>query len=327
MSISPIVSKRDRILGGLWGSLVGDALGVPVEFRNRLDIQIEPVTGMREFGTHRQPKGTWSDDGALILCTVDSLLNHEFDTRDMGEQFVRWMNTGLWTATGESFDVGCTTADALMRIANGTPSEEAGGRHEDCNGNGSLMRIIPVALRFAGGPAEILIKRVERASAISHGHERSKAACAFYSLMVEQLLLGKDPSCALKATRSASERGYNSSTLHRFKQVLEHDLCSVPEGVVVSTGYVLHTLHASFWCLINTSNYADCVLKAVNLGGDTDTTACVAGGLAGVAYGIQAIPSDWRSQLARQDDLAGLLDRFAELCLRTDKLQKGHDRD
>ena len=99
-------SKRDRVLGGLWGSLVGDALGVPVEFKNRATLQADPVKDMREFGTHHQPRGTWSDDGAMILCTTDSLVNHEFDTADMGQRFVRWMKEGLWTANGDVFDVG-----------------------------------------------------------------------------------------------------------------------------------------------------------------------------------------------------------------------------
>src|SRR5947209_3726722 len=99
MSLSARPNHRDRVLGALWGSLVGDALGVPVEFRSREEIQKNPVAGMREFGSHHQPKGTWSDDGALILCTVDSLVNSEFDMEDMGRRFVRWMNEALWTAT------------------------------------------------------------------------------------------------------------------------------------------------------------------------------------------------------------------------------------
>lgn len=134
----------NRIHGGLWGSLIGDALGVPVEFRSRSDVQIDPVTDMRAFGTHRQPKGTWSEDGALILCTADSLVHSEFDTIDTGGRFVKWMNEGLWAAAGEAFDVGCTTADALTRIADGIPAEEAGGQHEDTTPEGRRRVAIPV---------------------------------------------------------------------------------------------------------------------------------------------------------------------------------------
>lgn len=121
------VSIRERILGGLWGSLAGDALGVPVEFKDRATVQAEPVTDMREYGTHRQPRDTWSDDGAMILCTVDSLLNHEFNLDDMGSRFVRWLQNGLWTANGDVFDVGGTTCTALVQVMCFTPSRPASG--------------------------------------------------------------------------------------------------------------------------------------------------------------------------------------------------------
>jgi ADP-ribosylglycohydrolase len=318
MNSALALSQRERILGGLWGALIGDALGVPVEFRNRADVQCEPVVEMRGFGTHRQPSGTWSDDGALVLCTADSLVHSEFDTGDMGSRFVKWMNDGLWTATGVTFDVGCTTADALTRIANGTSAEEAGGRHEDSNGNGSLMRIIPVALRFANEGIHALTCRIERASAITHGHDRSRMACVFYSMLVSELLRGQRPKDAVDSTRKIFASHFaRSASLERFHHILEHDFSLVPEGDVVSTGYVLHTLHASLWCLLTTSSYRECVLKAVNLGGDTDTTGCVAGGLAGVAYGLQSIPHDWKNQLPRQEPVGALLNKFMELCVST----------
>jgi ADP-ribosyl-[dinitrogen reductase] hydrolase len=126
-------SHKAQILGGLWGALVGDALGVPVEFRNRDDVQADPVTGMRGNGSHHQPKGTWSDDGSLIVCTVDSLLNEEFDTQDMGQRFVSWMRDGRWTAHGDVFDIGMATVGAITRISYGTPAEQAGGCDEDSN--------------------------------------------------------------------------------------------------------------------------------------------------------------------------------------------------
>ena len=318
MSAQPNITRNDRILGSLWGSLVGDALGVPVEFINRTTVQMNPVTSMREYGTHHQPQGTWSDDGALILCTTDSLLNYEFNLTDMGERFVRWMNDGLWTATGEVFDVGGTTSTALCRIAEGAAAEEAGGRLEDSNGNGSLMRILPAVLRFAPNPIEMFASRLEKVSAITHGHARSKLACVFYGLMIRQLLLGRQPSAALDAARAEFTGWYERvSEFSRFRHILNDELTSLPEGEVLSTGYVLHTLHASLWCLLTTRNFQECVLKAVNLGGDTDTTGCVAGGLDGIAYGMKSIPADWLRQLARPDDLDCLFRKFAGLCETT----------
>jgi ADP-ribosylglycohydrolase len=319
---------------------VGDALGVPVEFKDRATVQLDPVKDMREFGTHKQPRGTWSDDSSMLLCTADSLVNHEFSLGDMGDRFVRWMNEDLWTAHGDVFDMGGTTCTALMRIAKGIPAEEAGGQHEDSNGNGSLMRIakgipaeeaggqhedsngngslmriLPAVLRFAAEPLESYSSRLESVSAITHGHARSRMACVFYGLMVRQLLLGAQPQAALDMARAEFTGWYERSPeFSRFNHILEDDLASLPEGEVVSTGYVLHTLHASLWCLLTTDNYRDCVLKAVNLGGDTDTTGCVAGGLAGIVYGIKSIPADWIRVLARKGDVDCLFHEFAELC-------------
>ena len=310
------MTRRERILGGLWGSLAGDALGVPVEFKDRAAVQADPVTDMRGFGTHHQPPGTWSDDGALLLCTVDSLLAAEFDTADMGRRFVEWVKDGLWTAWGEAFDVGMATSDALSRIESGVPAEQAGSQGEYHNGNGSLMRILPVALRFAGGPAEQLIERVERASSITHAHPRSKMACALHSLVVRGLLNDDSPAQAIQSARAAFIAQYGQVELGRFGPLLQDDFSTLSEGAVSSTGYVLHTLHASLWCLLKTASYEECVLKAVNLGGDTDTTGCVAGGLAGVLQGVDAVPQRWRDALARREEVGPLFERFAELLER-----------
>lgn len=312
---------QDRVLGGVWGSLVGDALGVPVEFRSRAEVQRDPVTDMRGFGSHRQPKGTWSDDGALMLCTIDSLVNSEFDTQDIGNRFVLWMKEALWTATNVVFDIGGATADALSRIESGAPAEDAGGRDEYSNGNGSLMRIIPVALRFAGEPIQPFARRIERVSGITHGHDRSKMACVLFSLVVRQLLLGCSSKAAVDAAREEFRMLYKGKTeFEKLRSHLQDDFASMPESQVASSGYVLHTLHASLWCLLTTDNYRDCVLRAVNLGGDTDTTGCVAGGLAGVAYGRGAIPPDWSVHLPRRAELDRLLQQFDDLCSKTGSL-------
>ena len=299
-----------------------------VEFKDRATLQSDPVKDLREFGTHHQPRGTWSDDGAMILCTTDSLVNHEFDLADMGQRFVRWMKEGLWTANGDVFDVGGTTAAALLRIAKGVSAEQAGGQTENSNGNGSLMRIIPVVLRFATAPlgggmraVGALTKysdRLESASAITHGHPRSRMACVFYGLLVRQLLANVEPPAALAAARTEFKELYERAPeFSRFRPILGDDFTRLPEAEIVSTGYVLHTLHASIWCLLTTRNFPDCLLKAVNLGGDSDTTGCVAGGLAGAMYGIKSIPPDWRNQLARKGDVDCLFREFADLSEET----------
>jgi ADP-ribosylglycohydrolase len=313
------ISRKDRILGGLWGAVTGDALGVPVEFKSRAEVQADPVTNMRGHGTHQQPAGTWSDDSSLLLCSADSLLRHDFNTEDMGQRFVAWYQEKLWTPWGKVFDVGVTTSQALARIANGVRAEVAGNDDQYSNGNGSLMRILPVTLRFTEQPVPALLERVHRASAVTHRHARSQMACGFYALVIRELLSGAKVADAfaqgVESFRSFYEPDpYWAVELDYFQLAMAKDLAARPEPEIDSSGYVVHTLTASLWCLLTTDNYHDCVLKAVNLGGDTDTTGCVAGGLAGVAYGTSAVPQQWIEQLARRQELDQLFKTFSKLC-------------
>ncbi len=307
------LTKRDRFLGGLWGSLTGDALGVPVEFKSREEVQRDPVSGMRAGGSHRQPAGTWSDDSSLLLCSVESLVEHPFSVDDMARRFARWRSASLWTPHGMVFDIGIATSQALSRVQAGIPPLKCGGSGQYDNGNGSLMRILPVCLRFANSDPATLVRNVEHASSITHAHPRSRMACVFFAFFVRELLAGKEAPESLAAAREAFRSTYAASHGEEwmaFANVLDPGLPVFPEREIRSGGYVMETLTASLWCLLTTDNFSDCVLKAVNLGSDTDTTGCVAGGLAGVYYGVEAIPRDWLDALARKDDVANLFTRF-----------------
>jgi ADP-ribosyl-[dinitrogen reductase] hydrolase len=313
------ISKRDRILGGLWGSVVGDALGVPVEFFDRTTRQLDPVKDMRGFGSHRQPLGTWSDDSSLLVCSADSLLHHEFDLEDMGQRFVKWYNENLWTPHGQVFDIGNTTRDAIILLSRGIRAEVAGSDDQFSNGNGSLMRIIPVSLRFANLPLAQSLDRVHHASAVTHRHFRSQLACGYFTILIRELLSGADAATAYIKTTATFREFYDTDSswsveLDYFHLLLAEDIRKLSENEIASSGYVVHTLTAAIWCLLTTTNYTDCVLKAVNLGGDTDTTGCVAGGLAGAVYGSSSISQDWIRGLARHDDLKKLFNQFADLC-------------
>lgn len=307
------MNSSQRFLGGLYGSLVGDALGVPVEFSSREARKQDPVTGMRAHGVHGQPSGTWSDDGSLLLCAMESLVEKGFDPEDMGTRFLQWFDFGHWGAHGLVFDIGNATSCALNRISLGTPALEAGGDSESDNGNGSLMRILPVVLASLHTTEDIFVARLEEASAITHRHARSKMACVFFGLMVRALHDGLRREEALLQTRACFAGIYErSSEFTHFSDLLHADLGLRSENGIRSGGYVMETLTASLWCLLTTSSFAECVLKAVNLGSDTDTTGCVAGGLAGVAYGLDAIPPEWRAALPRQDDLRSLFQNFTQ---------------
>ena len=306
------MNKQTKILGGLYGSLVGDALGVPVEFKSRRARDKDPVVDMRSYGTHGQPKGTWSDDGALILCSVESLINcPQFDVEDMGKRFVQWYIKGLCTTDGNVFDIGFATRRALNQIALGAPAKDAGGWVEEDNGNGSLMRILPIQLASLDVEVDEFIQRTYEASAITHRHVRSQLACLFHGLFVRQLMYGMIAEDALKIVQTIFPNTCSDAVeLERFKHLLSPEFSEISVENISSSGYVVDTLSAAIWCLLNTKSYAECVLKAVNLGDDTDTTACVAGGLAGILYGVDSIPGEWKSSLPRQNDLTELFSSF-----------------
>jgi ADP-ribosyl-[dinitrogen reductase] hydrolase len=307
------LSRQSRILGGLWGSVIGDALGVPVEFMSREQVRRNPINGMRGYGTFNLPPGSWSDDSSLLLCTVESLLDG-FDTSTMGEAFTRWLNKGYWTPWGTTFDVGNSTHSSIRRMMKGIPPTEAGGRGENDNGNGSLMRILPVGIFFAGKPIDELLAAVHCASSITHRHPRTLMACGFYCLMVCALMEGSSPDEAYKYAIDQARVYYTkmpfAEELNHFDRLFSGLMGSVTQTAIKSGGYVIHTLEASIWCLLNSNSFQEAVLKAVNLGEDTDTTGCVTGGLAGVYYGLNGIPKEWLDAIVRKEDIGKILSQF-----------------
>jgi ADP-ribosylglycohydrolase len=308
---------KDRVLGGLWGAIVGDALGVPVEFKSREERKKDPVTDMRGYGTFHQPPGTWSDDSSLMLCTVESLIDG-FNVARMGEFFVRWLDHGYWTPHGVAFDIGNSTMSSIQRMIRGVAPEVAGGDSEHDSGNGSLMRILPISIYFASSPASDIINYAHRASDLTHRYYIPQAACAFCCVMGKALLDGASLDEAYRLTIRAVQDYYDNLPSHgrlsfsHFSRLFSGDIADLPEDEIQSGGYVVNTLEASIWCLLNTRSYKEAVLKAVNLGEDTDTTATVAGGLAGIHYGYDAIPGEWINGIVRRDDIRKLLDQFID---------------
>lgn len=304
--------------GALIGHAVGDALGVPVEFASRKARQEDPVRDMRGFGTHNQPAGTWSDDASLTLCTAQSLIDG-YDLVDMGKRFTRWMLEAYWTPHGQVFDIGQTTREAIFRLDKGTPPTEAGPVSEYSNGNGSLMRMIPIGLYFAQTPVEKRLRVAMESSQLTHGHARSQLACAFYVDLVARLVQRVPYQDALQQTQQILETWIDANhpeEMEAFAPCLDNRLADRPADSISGSGYVLDTLSASLWCCLRTDCYEQAVLTAVNLGDDTDTTGAVTGGLAGLIYGMESIPRHWREQLARIGEIEVLCDLFANACVK-----------
>ena len=293
------VVLTDRLAGGVWGHLVGDALGVPYEFKAPRDIG-RVVWGHK--GSHGQPPGTWSDDGGLTLALLDSLLSVGFDPIDQGQRFLRW-SYGEEYCPGPPFDIGTTTSRALRRLESGVSAEDAGGRSVDDNGNGSLMRILPIVLVGRDAPAGELVTMAMRSSAITHGHARAKVTCAVYCLLAQQMLTGQPPTSALEHALGDA-RASLPTELHRELQILETH--SVRSGA----GYVVDCFWSAYQSLNSSDSYQGTVTRAIKYGNDTDTTAAVAGGLAGIYWGVGAIPDEWLRQMRGHEIVDPLIARL-----------------
>nr|WP_293110062.1 ADP-ribosylglycohydrolase family protein [Okeania sp. SIO2F4] len=305
--------NNSQVLSGLMGVCIGDALGVPVEFSSRNERRMNPVTEMVGYGAHNQPAGTWSDDSSMTLCLAECLCDG-FDLEAIAHSFYRWRYEDYWTPRGKVFDIGGTTAAAISRIKKGRPAIEAGGRDDRNNGNGSLMRILPLAYTYKNTNFAELIQQVHDCSCITHGHLRSQMACGIYISIAICLLEGLEAKKAYlqgieNIKQIYSEEKYGSE-LHRFRKIFSGEVQNIPITRIHASGYVLDTLEASLWCLLNTNSFAEAVLKAVNLGEDTDTTGAVTGGLAGIYYGIENIPNEWIEVIARKDDIFNLASRL-----------------
>ena len=303
---------NNKLSNAIIGFIVGDALGVPVEFQRREKLKNNPVTNMRGFGTYNQPKGTWSDDSTMTLCLAESLVNG-LDYDDICGKFLDWVENGYMTPHDYLFDIGIATEKAITRYKKGVTPLECGGESEFDNGNGSLMRILPLVFYTFSMPLKQKFETVANVSALTHRHMRSKIACSIYVQFACELLKGYGKEKALKQTINHINDYYRQEEeLEHFSRILNAKIIDLSEDDIQSTGYVVHTLEAVLWCFLNTNNYSDCVLKAVNLGDDTDTIGAITGGLAGVYYGYESIPKDWIESIVKLDLIMNVCSKFKD---------------
>lgn len=299
--------------GAMLGLLIGDALGVPYEFHDADElppanaIEFDPPVGF-DRSHKRVPPGTWSDDGAQALCLLASLLERgRFDADDFADRLLRWYDKGYMAVDGDVFDVGITTGTAINAFRNGKPALHAGPAAQNANGNGSLMRVLPLALWHRGGD-DALIADAHAQSRVTHGHPRSQVCCALYCLWARYVSTGvADPWTAAVASLRT-----NYAANDAFREELEFSVRPDEEPGGRGSGYVVDCLRSARWAVAQ-GGYEQAVRSAVSLGDDTDTTACVAGGIAGLRDGVDAIPIRWRSALRGMSLAEPFLER---LCTR-----------
>lgn len=331
----------EKVKAIIFGHAVGDAVGGPVQFEGRSERDKFPVTDMMPFDDPRFPKGAWSDDTSMSLCAMDALIKHGLDFKEVMSNFKKWLFENEFTPTGVTFDVGSTCFRSIEEFSRETLTAEGHGRcGEYENGNGSLMRIYPFSLYLYCSDflLDEKISYIHRASALTHAHPRSCIGCGIYSFVLWELFENSTKQGIRDGLKKAEAYYQGETEFEAYRRLCPHkehhqiyeEIDELLREEIQSSGYVVDTLEAAIWCVLTTENFRDCILKAVNLGFDTDSVGAVAGSLAGLLYGFEGIPEDWRNSLLKKEELEELGKKFCDtLCgsmLRFENLKFYHGR-
>lgn len=309
--------KFVKLSSGIIGLAIGDALGVPAEFKTRNELEQEPITDMVGYGTYNLPAGTWSDDTSMTIATIDSIINTKtIDTNDIASNFLDWFRNANYTATSETFDIGRTTLQALAKYESKIcDASSCGENSEYSNGNGSLMRILPIAYYIYYKKItdnQKIYKIVKEVSSITHAHEISILGCYIYVQFALELLNRHDKITAYKNIQKQNYSMFGNDTIEKYSRILKENIQKLDKDSILTSGYIVSTLEATMWLFLNSDDYNSTVIKAVNMGDDTDTVAACTGGLLGVYYGIENINDKWKKGLKRYEYIIELCDKFDE---------------
>lgn len=284
-------ASQDRAIGALVGLAVGDALGTTVEFRARGSFK--PVTDLMGGGTFMLKPGEWTDDTSMALCLADSLnATPDLDPRDLADRFVRWWQMGENSVNGRCFDIGNATRNALARYV-ATGNALAGSYDPRIAGNGSLMRLAPIAIRFHA--VNTACNRARIQSEVTHAAPTCMDACAWFAELLHGAIFG--------ATKAELLMPATLGGAPEIAAIAAGSWRNKTEAQIRSSGYVVDTLEAALWCVDRSEDFASAVLRAANLGDDADTVAAVTGQLAGALWGLSGIPADWLRKLAWRDEI------------------------
>lgn len=306
-----------KIRDSLLGFVIGDAMGVPIEFTDRETLIKNPITQMTGYGTYNQPEGTWSDDTSMTVATMDAIITKkEINYKSIMSNFLSWFAVGKYTATGSMFDIGATCSDALAKFSSGSYEPlDCGMDDINSNGNGSLMRMLPIAIYayYKKLNDDEIISLVNDISSLTHAHEISKMACYIYVRYVMCLLDGKDKIASYEEIKNLDYTSYSDETIKVFDRVLKTDISKYSLDEIKSTGYVVDSLEASLWVILNTESFKQAIIGSINLGNDTDTIGAITGSMAGIIYGYESIPDIWLDKLKKKNYLIKLAMKYEKL--------------
>ena len=307
---------------GIIGFAIGDAFGVPLKFMSREKLFENPTTQMIDGGSHDQPLGTWSDETSTTLATMESIIkSFGISTIDIGNRLTEWMEHSKYTAGGERFDIERTTLIALSRFEKDGQPFESGSAAEDSNGNGSLMRMLPIAYYCysANMQQSEIFSSVKKVSSITHAHDVSILGCYIYVLYAMELLAGKSKYDAYKEIQRANYSQFSRGSIDMYNRFLKKNIEELPIEAIRSTNYIVDTLEAVLWTFLNTDSFNQAIIGAVNLGGSTDTVGACTGGLAGIFYGLESINPEWRIDLKKYTYIRAMCEEFDEILRSSSK--------
>ena len=301
----------DIVKAGVLGFITGDAFGVPVEFTHRSKRKEELLTEMIGYGTYPVPEGTWSDDTSMTIATFDSIREcGNINYQDIMDKYFDWLKGNRYTATGRVFDVGGTTAYAIDNYyKNNIEPTKCGGMDEMSNGNGSLMRMLPIVyyLHYSDLDEETKMDIIKDYSSLTHGNEISILGCTIYYDYMHNLLNGYSKKDAYLELDIDKYREYFSEDcIERYRRILKHELDYVDEDGIRSSGYVVDTLEACIWTTLNTGSYEEALEEAVSLGDDT-------GSMAATIYGVESIPDKWLSKVRKKDYVENIVTGYCDV--------------
>ena len=305
--------QNNQYLGAIIGHAVGDAMGFPTEFSKREELLRNPVIEMIDSPDVGQPAGSWSDDTAMEIATIDSFIQKKyFDYKDIMDKWVKWISKSEYTPTGVAFDIGRTCLKAIKKYCNGTAPLQCGSTSINENGNGSLMRILPVALYAYSKKLDdtSIHKLTNEVSSLTHAHEVSRLGCYIYVQFIINLLKGKTKEEAYKHIQDLDYRSFTIDSINQYTRILDEQIEVQILDNIKSSGYIVDTLESAMWIFMNAQHYKEAIIASINIGGDTDTIGAIVGSMAGIYYGFEDIPSSWLDKLQRKDYLIDFVDRF-----------------
>jgi ADP-ribosylglycohydrolase len=291
---------------------VGDALGAAVEFMSPGSFL--PVTGYRAGGPHGLDPGEWTDDTSLALALADSIATTGWNLDDQATRYLRWWRDGAYSVNGRCFDIGGTTASALRRFEKTRDASRSGERSPGASGNGSIMRLAPVAISFCElFPADVsrLADLAAESSLTTHASPQCLSACRYLATVLAGLISGAPREVVLKSAWEPLASVARAEPLHaEVAQIAAGSFRGRQPPEIRGSGYVVDSLEAALWAFHDARDFRDAVLRAVNLGDDADTTGAVCGQIAGAWFGEEGIPAEWLEGLARRELIEDILDRL-----------------